>query len=199
MFVCVRNLISFLSEPSLDTHTHTHNPYFFHLALASMHLWNIFISCWSKHPVQQFLPLRLNYPLRFWENCIHSFPGLTVRGKSQGDCSGRNLHTALKGLETTKDTVNFHQCDFKFHMVWYWSFTAWSLIFLREPNRGVFTVCSGSILSALCIHVNTAERNLPLQPDLLATVINSNQTCWSGDAGKGQMHMFTHRPVKEKG
>lgn len=49
------------------------------------------------------------------------------------------------------------------------------------------------------MHVNTAERNLPLLSELLATVINSKQKCWNGDARKGQTHMFTHRLVKEKG
>lgn len=48
------------------------------------------------------------------------------------------------------------------------------------------------------MHVNTAERNLPLLSELPATVINSKQKCWSGDAGKGQTHMFTHTGLSKK-
>lgn len=156
--------------------------------------------------------LCLNYPLRFWENCIQSFPSLTVFSKriSQGDCCSWNLPAALNGLKAFG-----HRRYHKLSPMWlqiphlkirYWSFTTWSSIFLREPNSEevIFTrvflqYVFGSILDALCMHVNTAERNLPLLSELLATVINSKQKCWSGDAGKGQTHMFTHRPVKEKG
>lgn len=123
---------------------HTHpKPYFFHLALVYMHSWSIFISCGSKHPVQQFVPLCLNYPLRFLRKLhrlLSKFDCAQEEKKPGGpwcaDVNGLGIFCHQRPQQTV--TCNFNVQTGCFggwrNLLINSSSVTWIFIFLREPN-----------------------------------------------------------------